>query len=223
MSYSRYSIFYVPPEGALADFGASWLGWDIMSGREVLQPDLADLRDTTMTPRKYGFHGTLKPPFRLRQNRTVAELEQATSKLAASLAPAICDSLELMTLGRFLALTPLGGRASVQRVAQACVRELDAFRIPADAPELARRRKAGLTARQEALLVQWGYPYVMEEFRFHLTLSGGLSPDQIPHWIENAQRCLPDLPAPFVLEQIALCGERDDGRFEMLHRYTLAG
>ncbi|MFC6589203.1 DUF1045 domain-containing protein [Sulfitobacter pacificus] len=108
MSYSRYSIFYVPPEGALADFGASWLGWDIMSGREVLQPDLADLRDITMTPRKYGFHGTLKPPFRLRQNRTVAELEQATSKLAASLAPAICDSLELTTLGQFLALTPQG-------------------------------------------------------------------------------------------------------------------
>ena len=36
--------------------------------------------------------------------------------------------------------------------------------------------KSGLTDRQEALLTQWGYPYVMEEFRFHITLTGALDP-----------------------------------------------
>lgn len=194
-----------------------------MQGRETSQPDLPDLRDITMTPRKYGFHGTLKPPFRLIDTRTITELEHATSTLAASLRPAVCDGLELMTLGRFLALIPLGGTEAVQRVAQACVRNLDEFRTPAGEPELARRRKAGLSVRQEALLVQWGYPYVMEEFRVHLTLSGRLPQAEIPLWVERAQRFLPDLPAPFVLDQIALCGEREDGRFEMLHRYTLAG
>jgi hypothetical protein len=207
----------------LADFGASWLGWDVVHGREARQPDLPDLRDNTMTPRKYGFHGTLKPPFRLIDTRTIAELEQATSDLSASLAPAICDGLELKTLGRFLALTPRGGTEAVQRVAQACVRDLDGFRAPAEEPELARRRATGLSARQEALLLQWGYPYVMEEFRFHLTLTGRLPQAEIPVWVERAQRYLPDLPAPFILDQIALCGEREDGRFEMLHRYTLAG
>lgn len=213
----------MPPVGPLAKFGASWLGWDVVHGREAPQPDLPDLRDITMTPRKYGFHGTLKPPFRLIKTRTIAELEQATSDLAASLPPAICDGLELMTLGRFLALIPLGGTEAVQRVAQACVCGLDEFRAPAEEPELARRRAAGLSARQEALLVQWGYPYLMEEFRFHLTLSGRLPQAEIPVWVERAQRYLPDLSAPFVLDQIALCGEREDGRFEMLHRYTLAG
>ncbi|WP_439155912.1 DUF1045 domain-containing protein [Yoonia sp.] len=223
MSYSRFAIFYVPHDGPLADFGASWLGWDVVHGREARQPDVPGLRDITMTPRKYGFHGTLKPPFRLVGTRTITDLEKATSDLAASLSPAICECLQLMTLGRFLALTPLGGTDALQRVAQACVSDLDEFRAPSEEPELARRRAAGLSARQDALLVQWGYPYVMEEFRFHLTLSGRLPQAEIPAWAKQAQRYLADLPAPFVLDQIALCGEREDGRFEMLHRYTLAG
>ena len=174
-----------------------------------------------MTPRKYGFHGTLKPPFRLRRGHGVKDLEDATARLAASLAPACCDGLRLTPIGRFLALTPSGSLDQLQRVAEACVRELDAFRAPASEAELARRRKAGLSPRQDALLEKWGYPYVFEEFRFHLTLSGQLSEDQMRLWTENLQQVLPNLPAPFVVDQIALCGERDDGRFELLHRYTL--
>jgi putative phosphonate metabolism protein len=223
MSYSRLAIYHVPHRGALADFGAAWLGWDVARGSAVVQPDLPGLHDITMTPRKYGFHATLKPPFRLAEGRTLAELERAAAALAASLKPAPCEGLQLATLGRFLALTPFGDRAAVQRVAETCVRDLDPFRAPASEAELARRRKAGLSARQEALLTQWGYPYVMEEFRFHLTLSGQLPAEAIAGWRETLLDRLPDLPRPFVLDAIALCGERDDGRFEVIHRYTLAG
>jgi putative phosphonate metabolism protein len=223
MSYSRFAIYYVPPAGPLADFGASWLGWDVLHGREVAQPDMRDLYDITMTPRKYGFHGTLKSPFRLRGGRTVAELEQATEDLAQGTAPAVCEGLDVRALGRFLALTPRGDTAALQRVAAACVRELDGFRAAANTAELARRRTRALSARQDALLVQWGYPYVMEEFKFHLTLSGRVPKEDLPAWFDIVQRALPDLPEPFVLDQIALCGEREDGRFEVLHRYTLAG
>lgn len=176
-----------------------------------------------MTPRRYGFHGTLKPPFRLNGHQTLDDLERATSDLATSLAPASCDGLKLTQLGRFLALTLRGDIEPLRRVAAACVRELDGFRGPASEGELARQRKARLSARQEGLLMQWGYPYVMEEFRFHLTLAGGLSDDALVQWAETLRRNLPDLPAPFEMDQIALCGERDDGRFELIHRYTLAG
>lgn len=207
----------------MADFGAAWLGWDVVRGVAVPQPDLPGLQDITLNPRKYGLHGTLKPPFRLAPGRTPSDLEAATSDLAASLSPAHCDGLELTSLGRFLALTPYGDMDPLRRVAQACVRDLDGFRAPAPEAELARRRKAGLSPRQEALLMQWGYPYVMEEFRFHLTLSGRLSDDALSQWAETLRRNLPDLPAPFVMDQIALCGERDDARFELIHRYTLAG
>ncbi|MDP5218998.1 DUF1045 domain-containing protein [Ruegeria sp. 2205SS24-7] len=223
MSYSRFAIYYVPPEGPLADFGATWLGWDVVQGRAARQPDLPGLHDVTMTPRKYGFHGTLKPPFRLVENRSVEDLKAAAADLAQALAPATCNGLELTRLGRFLALTPGGDSRPLQRVAEACVCGLDGFRATVTEAELARRRKAGLSARQEALLKQWGYPYVMEEFRFHMTLTGRLPKNDILAWFRIAQRQLPDLPSPFVLDHIALCGEREDGRFELIHRYTLAG
>lgn len=223
MSYSRFAIYYVAPHGPLADFGAAWLGWDIARGVEVSHPDLPGLHDITMTPRKYGFHGTLKPPFRLKSGRTPEDLSSATSQLAASLVPASFVGLKVTQLGRFLALTPSGDGEPLRRVAAACVRELDDFRAPSSEAELARRRKAGLSDQQEGLLMRWGYPYVMDEFQFHLTLSDRLSDDTLIHWAETLRRNLPDLPTPFEVDQIALCGERADGRFEVIHRYALAG
>ena len=234
MSYSRFAVYYVPPEGPLAEFGAAWLGWDVARGREAapnaaqvvdpaLLPDLPDREDITMTPRKYGFHATLKPPFRLRASVDAEELTAAVSRLAGGLAPARCAGLELAALGRFLALVPKGDAASIARVAEACVRDLDGFREPPTEAELARRRKAGLSARQDALLDAWGYPYVMEEFRFHMTLTGRLPKARIAPCMEALHRRLPDLPRPFGLNEIALCGERSDGQFELIQRYALAG
>jgi len=182
---------------------------------------MPDLHDITMTPRKYGFHGTLKPPFRLREGCTVVQLERATSELARGIESAVCEGLDLTRLGRFLALTPRGEPSALQAVAAACVEGLDGFRAPASDAELARRRMRGLSARQEALLTEWGYPYVMEEFKFHLTLSGRLPKADIDLWVERARGVLPPLPVPFTVDQIALCAERDDGRFEVLHRYML--
>ena len=223
MSYARFAIYYVPPEGPLAEFGAKWLGWDVVTGREVPGFDVPGLHDITMTPRKYGFHGTLKPPFRLKEGQTLEALEAVVSDLATTLSPAACDGLKLTQLGRFLALTPFGPLDGLQRMAEACVRDLDGFRASASEAELVRRRKAGLSTLQEALLVEWGYPYVFEEFRFHLTLSGRLPEEDLRGWTDTLQGQLPDLPGPFIVDQIALCGERQDGRFELIHRYTLTG
>ncbi|MEM8537341.1 MAG: DUF1045 domain-containing protein [Pseudomonadota bacterium] len=223
MSYSRFAIYYIPPPGTLARFGATWLGWDVLRGTEVPQFHVPGLDDITMTPRKYGFHGTLKPPFRLRPDQSAAKLESAIAAMAKRIAPATCDGLRLEQLGGFLALTPYGDMAQLQQVAAACVRDIDDFRMPATDAELARRRASGLTDRQDALLSQWGYPYVMDAFRFHLTLTGKLSEGAIGHWVETVASVLPALPAPFTLDQIALCGERRDGHFELIQRYTLAG
>lgn len=223
MSYSRFAIYYLPPEGALATFGAAWLGWDVARGARAVHPDVPGLPDITMTPQKYGFHGTLKPPFVLADGKTADDLKAGVAALADRLPPAQCDGLDVTALGKFLALTPRGDINDLRRVAEACVKALDPFRAPASAAELARRRQAGLSARQDALLMQWGYPYVMEEFRFHLTLSGQLRADEIAQWLATVKQNLPPLPAPFHLDQIALCGARADGRFELIHRYTLVG
>ena len=36
-------------------------------------------------------------------------------------------------------------------------------------------RQNQLDANQERLLSTWGYPYVLDEFRFHMTLTGPIS------------------------------------------------
>ncbi len=223
MLYSRFAIYYVPLEGPLADFGAKWLGWDIVTGRKVPHFNVLGLHDITMTPRKYGFHGTLKPPFKLKEGQTLDALEIKASNIATTLAPAVCDGMKLTQFGRYLALTPFGTLDSLQLIAEACVRDLDEFRAPAEDAELAQRLKAGLSLRQQALLAHWGYPYVFQEFQFHLTLSGRLSNEELSDWADLLQDHLPSLPTPFVIDQIGLCGERQDGRFELIHRYTLMG
>ncbi|WP_323765177.1 DUF1045 domain-containing protein [Marinovum sp.] len=223
MSYSRFAIYYLPSEGALARFGAQWLGWDVAQGTEVAQPDLPAMAEVTATPRKYGFHATLKPPFRLAEGCDPAGLQAAVAEMAAGCPPALTEGLEPARLGSFLALVPKGDTAGIARVAATCVSALDRFRAPPAEGELTRRRKARLSERQEALLLRWGYPYVMEEFRFHLTLTGRLPRKAVAQWQAHVTAHLPPLPAPFVLDAVALVGERADGRFELVQRYDLGG
>jgi putative phosphonate metabolism protein len=223
MSYTRFAIYYVPPDGAMADFGAAWLGWDIAGGEAAAQPNIAGLGDVTMTPRKYGFHGTLKPPFRLAEGQSLSSLKDAVATLAAGHAPAVSGPLKLSGLGRFLALIPSRPTDDLAKLAAACVMDLDRFRAPMSDAELARRRAADLAPHQEAHLIQWGYPYVLDAFRFHLTLTGELSPKELSHWETVLTTHLPPLADLFVVRELALVGERTDGLFEMIHRYALTG
>ena len=223
MSYSRYAIYYLTTDDALADFGASWLGWDVRSGREVAQFDLPGLRDITMTPRKYGFHATLKPPFRLAEGASVDQLSTAAMNLATALSPAACGGLRVTRLGHFLALTPSGDGQKLRPIADRCVTRLDDLRAPSTDAEIDRRRAVGLTPRQDGLLKRWGYPYVMEDFRFHMTLTGRLPDATARDWQRRMEDHLPPLPPRFSLDRITLCGERSDGNFEVLEHYALTG
>lgn len=226
--FTRYAIYYAPPPGPLADFGAAWLGWDPRSGRRRAHPALPGLpmpvADITAEPHKYGFHGTLKPPFRLKQGFDVAELHNATEALAASLPPVLLDGLKLSRIGSFLALVPEGDTTQLALLAARLVEALDGFRAAPEETELSRRREAGLSARQEVLLQQWGYPYVMEEFRFHLTLSGKLPGPEADAIAERLAPVVePLLTRPFRIREICLFGEGQDGRFHHLRTYTLSG
>lgn len=221
--FQRYAIYYLPDDPDLAAFGSSWLGWDVVGGTAVAQPDVAGIGRITETPRKYGFHGTLKPPFRLAESSSRVALERDVAALAARLAPVRLDGLRLAALGSFLALVPTGDTSALDRLAFACVQALDGHRRPPELAELARRRSGGLTERQDMLLRQWGYPYVAEEFRFHLTLSGKLAPDEVAPLTATLETRLPPLPAPFNVGSIALLGEAGDGMFRQIQRYALTG
>lgn len=223
MSYTRFALYALPQEPGLAACGARWLGWDVQSGQAVAQPDLPGLREVTQTARKYGFHGTLKPPFRLAPGQSPEALARAVSALSADLAPVACGALEVSAARGFVALRLRDAAPDLARLAARLVAELDGFRAPPAPGELERRRKAGLSARQEALLQRWGYPYVMEEFHFHLTLTHGLSAPHRRAWCDAAAAHFAPLPRLFELRDVALVGERADGHFELIHRYALSG
>jgi putative phosphonate metabolism protein len=180
-SYPRYAIYYAPPSRKpLARFGAALLGYDSLSGNDVAFPKdivaaLADWHDVTSDPRKYGFHGTLKAPFALAPGTTEAELLQACVAFANTgrAIPVFVPVVD--AISGFIAVTPEEPSAALQTLAQDCVEAFDGFRAPLTPEDRARRNPDELTARQVEQLDRWGYPYVMEDFRFHMTLTGRLS------------------------------------------------
>ncbi len=226
--FKRYGIYYAPEAGVLADFGASWLGWDAERGQDVENPDIGVAREQvariTATPRKYGLHGTIKPPFRLAHGREGAELRTALAGYCAGKAPVELAGLKLATLGSFLALKCEGDQAGLAALAFDTVREFEPFRAPLNEAELARRRQADLSPRQDALLQAWGYPYVDDEFRFHVTLSGALRLGELVRLEKILSKAIdPLLPRPFVMRELCLFGEDMQGRFHLIERFPLTG
>jgi len=175
---ARYAIYFSPAKHSpWWDFGAQWLGRDECDDKALAQPvlmqiGLTDLNSITAEPRRYGFHATLKAPFHLRDGFSVDDLAERVQALASRLRPVSLGPLQLVTLGDFVALTPLTATEELATLAAACVVELDDLRAPLTAEELARRRIEQLSTREQELLRQYGYPYVLERFRLHFTLSG---------------------------------------------------
>jgi hypothetical protein len=132
------------------------------------------MEDITADARLYGFHATLKPPMRLA--RPWAALLDDAAALARGIAPFDLPPLQVADLGGFLALRESAPCPPLHALADACVTELDTHRVPADAAEIARRRKSGLPPEQDAMLLAWGYPHVLATWRFHMTLTRRLPP-----------------------------------------------
>lgn len=221
----RFAVYYAPRPGAFADATAHWLGWDPVAGASCPQPDLPGIpfpAVLTAEARRYGFHGTIRAPFRLAEGLPAVAAAEAVAALAARLPAVTCNGLVLENLQGFLALTPAGCEAALLELGAAVVEGTNPLRAPLTAAEIARRRPESLTPRQRDLLDCWGYPHVMEEFRFHLTLTDRL-PDPDPVIERLEQHFAPFLPRPFTVEDLCLFGEDDAGRFHLLHRYALTG
>lgn len=220
----RYAVYFAPRPGAFADAAAGWLGRDAVSGADLPQPPVPGLDGLTADPRRYGFHGTIRAPFRPAPGLDGAAIAAAVAALAARLAPAQAPGLRLVNLHGFLALVPDGDESAILRLGAAVVEGTEPLRAPLTEAEIARRDPARLTPRQRSLLARWGYPYVMEEFRFHLTLTGRLPPDRTADVTAAAQAHMaPHLPRPFGIEDLCLFGEDGQGTFHLLHRYALSG
>jgi putative phosphonate metabolism protein len=225
MAFTRYAIYFTAT-GDLAARGASWLGWDVAQGCAVPHPPMSglDLPTLTQAPRKYGFHATIKPPFHLAEGMTFQDLSHATKTLCASLAPLTLPPLKVTPLGRFLALTFQTATPELNDLAAHVVKSLDPFRAPPSAADLAKRRQANLSLHQDALLVKWGYPYVMDEFRFHMTLTGKIPKGDIPDAGKRAENYFaPALGDETHFDALSLVGQDTDGMFHLIERMPLIG
>lgn len=180
----RVAVYWAPkPDSLLWHAGSRWLGRDAATGEALQQPEVPDLppavfQRLTAEPRRYGLHATLKAPFRLRAGLDLAAVDTAMEHLAQSHSAQALGPLKVQTMGSFLALCPQGPTDGVSALAAACVEQLQALAQPMTEADVQRRRAklsgAHLSARQEDLLLRWGYPWVFEEFRFHCSLTGDL-------------------------------------------------
>ncbi len=228
----RYAIYFAPPPAsALAELGAELLGRDPETGEVRPQPRLDGIdpgrfHAITEDPRHYGFHATLKAPFALAEGVTGETLHGAAETFAASRAPASGPALALASIGGFLALVPSAAAPEVHALADACVEAFDRFRAPLTAAELERRRRSPLTPTQDRHLERWGYPYVFDEFRFHMTLTVRLT-NKTEHdhvGAVLAERTAPVCIDPLRIDAIAVYEQADrQSPFLVTGRYKLRG
>lgn len=223
--FKRYAVFYTP-EGNLADWGAGWLGWDSRTGIAPPQHTLAgvDVARVTQTPQQYGLHGTLKAPFSLTAEADQAQLEQVAAGFAGQHAAFDAGPLALRYEYGFVALRPLQDVPGLRDFAAATVRAFDHLRAPLSDADIARRRRARLSPRQDQQMMVWGYPYIFDDSHFHLTLTGRLTKEAAAQVIAAlSPEVTPLLPASLTIDAITLMGEDDDGMFHQIHRYALTG
>jgi putative phosphonate metabolism protein len=179
-NFPRYAIYHASPPGSVSDrFGAALLGYNAWTGEDLPFPDdvlrkAADWRELTEDPRRYGFHATLKAPMSLAESRSEAELLAACADFARAPRPIPIIRPVVSSISGFIAVTPAEPLDELQQLAADCVSAFDPFRAPLTPQDRARRSPEKLTPRQREYLDRWGYPYVMEEFRFHMTLTGRL-------------------------------------------------
>lgn len=179
MTPHRIALYYAPAtDDPLHQRASAWLGRDATSGVEIPQPAIAgiDIAEVTADARGYGFHATLKPPFRL-QGDVQAALQVARDFAARTAAFAL-PPLQITDLDGFLALREAEPCPALQALADGAVTALDPHRAPATEAEIARRKPEKLSPRQREYLEAWGYPYVFAEWRFHMTLTRRLTPDE---------------------------------------------
>ena len=220
MNFSRYAIYYIP-DLPLFQIGSDWLGWNSITGQETTLS--ADHRRITDRPRKYGFHATVKPPFSLASNSTQGDLQDAFQTFCASVSPATGSTLKISRLGRFLAMTQDVQSNEVTELAASTVSHFDKFRAPLSDQDIAKRRQRRLTPQQDALMLRWGYPYVMQEFKFHMTLTGPLAPNEIDAIEHDANTRFQEfIGQPLKIASLALLGEdSDSGRFHVVDKLSL--
>lgn len=223
----RVAVYAAPRAGtAWHRLAAEWMGYDPVAGATVRRPGVLpsdELVDLTSTASTYGFHATLRSPFVIADGADVADVLVAVDRAAAGLSPT-SPRLRIGRIGGFAAFLPDRGAEELAEIERACVIELERVVRPPDDAGLARHRRAGLSARQDELLVRWGSPYVLDEFRFHMTLTRRLDDGEVDRVLAAARAHFGALDgSAFPLDELVVVTQTDGAPFEELTRVHLGG
>ena len=214
----RYAIYFTPPhDDPLTRLAARWLGRDAFTGKpaafaEVPGIGAEELALQTASARRYGFHATLKAPFTLAPGQTEDALVAAVDAFAARERPLRLPAVRVRQIDGFFALTPAARSMELDELAGEVVSHFDRFRAPASEAEIARRNPETLSPVELAHLHRWGYPYVFEAFRFHMTLTGrifGADAERFAAAIDTTFG--PHIGQPLDIASIALFVEPEPG------------
>jgi putative phosphonate metabolism protein len=221
----RYAIYFTPPEhDPLTRAASAWLGRDAFSGLPTTGDtpegmDAAEFSFRTAEPRRYGFHATVVAPFQMNEMQNEEALFAAFDRFCAT-QEAFPVSLEVKGILSFVAIMEAVQSRPLNAMAAAAVEFFQPYLAPLTEAEIARRKPEQLTSRQLLLLHRWGYPYVMEEFRFHMTLSNSLESAAHAAMERAAQeRFAPLLARPVEIGGLAMFYEPEPGAPFMVVRH----
>ena len=222
MAAARHAVYFAPAaEHPLWQAGCRWLGRDARAG----QPSSPSPSAERQAPWRYGFHATLKAPMAFASAKRKAdwldEVAAFAGRQRAFAIPRLCVTM----LDDFVALCPIAPpRAGepLRHLADACVTGLDAARAPLSPQERARRLRPGLSERQRRQVERWGYPHVLDDWRFHMTLTGPLKPASAERSRAEAAACFgAALEAPLVCDALCVFEEASPGApFFLTHRFA---
>lgn len=228
---ARYAVYYVPaPESVLLHVGQRWLGRDVYSGdpvrrRMTLGLPLDQVTELTRSAARYGLHATLKAPFELAPDTSEDLLLSSARQLGSSLVP-ISAQLSVGAIGEFLALLLTENEQQVNELHRACLEYFEPQRAPLSEYDRTRRLQAPLSPEQLKALDQFGYPYILENFRFHITLTQRIKDAERR---ASVQQLLTDIfdrawTEPHVIDAISILRQDDRQQpFKVIERVLLRG
>jgi Protein of unknown function (DUF1045) len=231
-NYFRYALYLTPPpDSDLWRFGCDVIGRDALTGApcdgfslEAYTPDA--WRGMTGDPRRYGFHATLKAPFSLRLDLDADDLFERVADFARRHSPFDAGELKVgvVKAGRGLdlvALKPEDPLKELRSFESNVIRGLDRLRAPFVERGRQYRMSERLTPRQAYYLHAWGYPYVLDEFDPHFTLTNAIpDADRVARLEWDFGLRVPS--RTLHVDALTLFGQGEpDGEFRILHRFPL--
>ena len=234
-NYKRVAIYFLPKKNSsLENFGKNLLGRDINKKKKISLTRrqkyfisrgftfFDELKDYCEQPAKYGFHATLKAPFRLKRNVKTKNFYDVISHIAAQHSRFKIQGLKIVYSKKFTFITSRKPNKLLINLENDLVKHLDTFRAELNKKEIKKRIPDSLTFKQNKYLKEWGYPFVFDQFKFHMTLM-----NQNNNKLSNKQKLeLEKLIYKIsnnVIEfnEISLLGENKNGHFEEIKRFKL--